>query len=82
MIEVLRARPDLQAILDVTHPEPPAVDSPLRSLPNVFLTPHLAGSTGRECRRMGRLMVEEFDRWNTGEPLQHAVTRERAALMG
>jgi phosphoglycerate dehydrogenase-like enzyme len=82
MIAVLRGRPDLQAILDVTHPEPPMPDSPLRSLPNVILTPHLAGSVGRECRRMGRLMIAEYDRWIAGEPLQHAITRERAATMG
>jgi phosphoglycerate dehydrogenase-like enzyme len=81
LVEVLRVRPDVQAILDVTYPEPPAPDSPLRTLPNVFLTPHIAGSVGHEYRRLGRLMIEEFDRWKAGEPLWHAITRERAATM-
>lgn len=31
------------ACIDVTNPEPPAVDHPFRTLPNVVLTPHIAG---------------------------------------
>lgn len=73
---VLRARPDVQAVLDVTDPEPPLPDSPLYELPNIFLTPHIAGSLGRECRRMGRAMVEEFERYLLQAPLHHMVTRE------
>ena len=75
MIEVLTRRPDLSAILDVTHPEPPAKDSPLRSLPNVVLTPHIAGSTQRECARMGQSMVDELRRLLRGEPLLHAIEK-------
>lgn len=81
MIEVLTRRGDLIALLDVTHPEPAAKDSPLWTLPNVILTPHIAGSQDRECRRMGRLMIDEFDRWNSGENLKWAVSKEKAALL-
>jgi phosphoglycerate dehydrogenase-like enzyme len=81
MIEVLEERTDLWAVLDVTYPEPPEPDSRLYELPNVVLTPHIAGSLGSECRRMGRLVVDELRRYVAGEPLEHEITKERAALM-
>jgi phosphoglycerate dehydrogenase-like enzyme len=79
MIEVLAGRPDLFAVLDVTYPEPPEPGSPLYTLPNVVLTPHIAGSMDRECERMGRYMVDELERYLAGEPLQWAISREEAA---
>ncbi len=78
MIEVLAARGDLTALLDVTHPEPPAPGSPLWKLENVFLTPHIAGSLDTECQRMGRFMVSELIRYTTGQPLLGAVRPENA----
>ncbi len=82
LIEVLQRRTDLTAWLDVTYPkEPPEADSPLWSMPNVILTPHIAGSQDRECRRMGRLMIDEFDRWKRGENLKWAISKEKAALL-
>lgn len=79
MIRVLEQRPDLYAVLDVTYSEPPEPASPLYSLPNVVLTPHIAGSQDRECRRMGQLIVEEVRRYVAGQPLQWAISREKAA---
>jgi len=81
MIDALRQRPDLTAVLDVTDPEPPAAGSPLRTLPNVVLTPHIAGSLGLECRRMGRYVVEELRRYLAGEPLRWQLTEEKARIM-
>jgi phosphoglycerate dehydrogenase-like enzyme len=78
LIAVLKERPDLQAVLDVTDPEPPTKGSALYKLPNVALTPHIAGSKDNECRRMGRAMVDELDRYLAGKPLQWEVTRELA----
>lgn len=81
LVAFLAARPDVQAILDVTDPEPPAPDSPLYDLPNVVLTPHIAGSIGPECRRMGRAMVEEFQRYARRESLRYGVDRDQLARM-
>lgn len=81
MIEALTRRTDVMALLDVTHPEPAAPDSPLWKLPNVILTPHIAGSQDRECRRMGRLMIDEFECWNRGENLKWAISKEKSALL-
>jgi len=81
MIDVLREKPDLFAVLDVTHPEPPAAGSPLYSMENVVLTPHMAGSMGAECRRQGRCMADELRRYLAGEPLKYGIDRERARLL-
>jgi phosphoglycerate dehydrogenase-like enzyme len=78
LVEVLRLRPDLMAVLDVTDPEPPAPDSELFSVPNIVLTPHIAGSVGRECERMGRAMAEELDRYLAGVPLRYEITKDEA----
>lgn len=80
LVQVLRERPDLFALLDVTSPEPPP-ESPLYALPNAVLTPHIAGAQGVECRRLGRSMVDELRRFLRGEPLQHALTRASYARM-
>jgi phosphoglycerate dehydrogenase-like enzyme len=81
LYQVLGERPDLTAVLDVTHPEPPLPNSPLWSLPNVFLTPHIAGSIGRECWRMGDYMLHEFRRYRTSKPLLHSISQEQLARM-
>jgi phosphoglycerate dehydrogenase-like enzyme len=76
LIQVARRRQDLQFVLDVVCDEPPEPDSPFYSLPNIILTPHIAGSQGTECRRMGRYMVEELQRFVAGKPLMWSVTPE------
>lgn len=65
----------LQAILDVTDPEPLPADSPLRRLPNVLLTPHVAGALGTETRRLTDLAVDEVARFAAGSTPLHPVTR-------
>ena len=63
------------AFLDVTDPEPPAADSPLRSLDNVVVTPHIAGCI-ENCNHMGELAVEELRRFFAGEPPVYQITKE------
>ena len=57
----------IDAVLDVTDPEPLPADHPLWELPNVLLTPHIAGSMGNELRRLGETAVREVERLAAGE---------------
>lgn len=61
------------AFLDVTDPEPPSPDNPLRQLQNVVVTPHIAGCI-ENCHRMGELAVEELRRFFAGEPAIYQIT--------
>jgi len=81
MISVLRDRSDLYAVLDVTEHEPPAANDPLFTLSNIVLTPHIAGSVGIECRRMGRMMVDEVERYLVGRPLEGEVLRDQLEML-
>ena len=81
LIEVLTQRPDLTAILDVTYPEPPEEGSPLYTLPNCILTPHIAGSSGNEVRRMGVYMQEEYASFAQNLPCRYEVTAEMLETM-
>jgi phosphoglycerate dehydrogenase-like enzyme len=74
LIRALQEEPARTAVLDVTNPEPPASNSALYTLPNVVLSPHIAGSTGREVARMGNYMVTAYQSVLAGEPTPHEVT--------
>lgn len=63
----------INAVIDVTEPEVPDRESPLYDLPNVFLTPHIAGAVGGERTRLGTQMAEEIERFVAGKPLQFAI---------
>ncbi|MCA4131867.1 hydroxyacid dehydrogenase [Arthrobacter sp. M4] len=70
LVEELAAN-RIRAILDVTEPEVLPEGHPLYTLPNVFLTPHLAGSTGVELRRLGHAALAEIERFIAGVPFAH-----------
>lgn len=70
----------LYAILDVTDPEPLPASSVLYDLPNVMLTPHIAGSLGSEARRMSDHTLDELERVIAGEPVLAPVTREHLVV--
>ena len=63
----------LDAYLDVVHPEPLPADSPLYHLPNVTLTPHIAGALGNEISRLGELAVAELARFVADGTFSHEV---------
>lgn len=82
LFDVLRARPDLTAVIDVTDPaEPPPDGSPFYDLPNLILTPHIAGTLGNELARLGLYVTEEAERLARGEPLRYAVTQKMLEIM-
>jgi phosphoglycerate dehydrogenase-like enzyme len=82
LARVLAARPDLTALLDVTFPEPPPPDSPLWTLPNVVMSPHIGGTIGDEVGRLADCVIQEFTAWREGRPLRYQVTREILSTMG
>ena len=81
LITVLKERPDMTALLDVTFPEPPEHDSEFYTLPNCILTPHIAGSAGNEVLRMGEYMKEEYKKFIQNEPCKYEVTLEMLKTM-
>ena len=81
LVRALQEEPDRTALLDVTWPEPPAEDSPLYSMDNVFLTPHIAGSMGLEVKRMGLYMEQCCDAFLKGEAVPYEVTGDMLQTM-
>ena len=81
LIRALSEEPCRTAVLDVTDPEPPVADSALYSCPNVFLTPHIAGSSGDEVHRMGEYMLEEYRKAERNETFLYEVTAEMLETM-
>lgn len=77
----LQERPDCTAVLDVTVEEPLSSAHPLYDCENCFITTHIAGSAGREVWRMAEYMLEEFGRYETGEPTRYGVTLEMLETM-
>lgn len=81
LINVLKNRPDLTALLDVTFPEPPEKGSEFYTLENCILTPHIAGSAGNEVRRMGEYMKEEYKKFINNEHCLYEVSLEMLKTM-
>lgn len=81
MIAALQERPDLQALLDVTDPEPPTPGSLLYELPNIALTPHIAGCQGSERALLGHRAAEDVARYARGEEIPGELTPERVRIM-
>lgn len=82
LIAMLKARPDVTALLDVTWPEPPGADSDFWRLPNVVMSPHIGGTTGHEVVRLADCVIEEFQAWQAGKPLRYQVTKDVFRTMG
>ena len=76
-------RGDIIAGLDVFDPEPFPPDSEIIHLPNVFLSPHIAGVTAPSYPKMFSLMVDEMIRFINGhEPYFELSPRSIANRRG
>lgn len=69
------------ACLDVTDPEPPLPDSPLRKIPNCIMTPHLAGLANNGKRKIGAYAYKEILRLLQGQPLESEITQDMLATI-
>jgi phosphoglycerate dehydrogenase-like enzyme len=74
LVRALKEKPDRTAILDVTYPEPVPAGHEFLTMPNVYLTPHIAGVANNETLRFTDFMLEELRRFKTGKKLLYEVT--------
>lgn len=81
LAKALKEVPTRSAVLDVTIQEPCEKNSPLYTLPNVFLTPHIAGSMGNECQHMGEHVMTDALHFADNEPLSYEVTKKMLKTM-
>jgi phosphoglycerate dehydrogenase-like enzyme len=61
------------AFLDVTEPEPPPSNSPLRALKNVYVTPHVAGAGYYGYHMIGKIVVKSLEDFFAGRPVEDAL---------
>jgi len=69
------------ALLDVMTNEDFSDTNPLNKLENCLITPHIAGSSGFEVRRMADYMIEAFDKMQNGKPCSYEVNEAMLETM-
>ena len=74
-------RGDLYAALDVFDQEPLPADAPLRSLPNVYLTPHRAGGVWESVVRIVAYLGDDLEAFVTGNERRHALTEAQISSL-
>ena len=77
LIEALRSGKVRAAGLDVTEPEPLPEDSPLWSMPNVTITPHVATMSDQLQTRRIQLFRDNVERFLEGRPLRNVVDKQK-----
>jgi phosphoglycerate dehydrogenase-like enzyme len=77
LTEALRASEIAGAALDVFEIEPLPAEHPLWKLPNVILTPHVAGYSPRIAERHLAVLLDNIGRFVRGEPLRNVADKAR-----
>jgi phosphoglycerate dehydrogenase-like enzyme len=72
---------DLIAALDVFDQEPLERNSPLRKLPNAFLTPHRAGGVLESVHRIMSQLTDDFEAHLEGKPRAHALSEKMIPML-
>ena len=76
LVEALRSGTIAAAALDVFEDEPLSAGSPLWDLPNVVVSPHMAGDTAGWRESVVELFVENLERYLTGSPMRNVVDKK------
>ena len=79
--DMLTADDTRAALLDVMTEEANSDSNPLNALPNCLITPHMAGASGNEVRRLADYMIEAYDRILAGQACDFEVTEDMLATM-
>jgi phosphoglycerate dehydrogenase-like enzyme len=77
LVLALRAGELAGAGLDVYETEPLPADHPLWAMPNVILTPHVAGASPRIAERHLAVLLDNVGRFARGETLANLVDKRR-----
>jgi phosphoglycerate dehydrogenase-like enzyme len=73
LIKALQSGQVGAAGLDVVDPEPLPSESPLWKMPNVIITPHIAGVSDARAGRSNELIIGNIERFSKGQPLKNVV---------
>jgi phosphoglycerate dehydrogenase-like enzyme len=73
LLAALERRSIAGAALDVAAQEPVPAESPLWSREDVFVTPHVSGTSGRVWERESELLLDNVERWFSGQELRNRV---------
>lgn len=76
LIQALQDERIAGAALDVFAQEPLSSDSPLWQMPNVFISPHVSGSTPYYDQRAVALFTQNLENYLTGKPLLNLVNTQ------
>ena len=81
LYDMLTLDPTRFALIDVMTDEQHSDTNPLNALPNCWITPHIAGSSGLEVRRMAEYMLDAHHLFASGLPCSYEVTPSMLATM-
>ncbi|MEK6247507.1 MAG: hypothetical protein N2C12_04960, partial [Planctomycetales bacterium] len=76
LVEALQSGVISAAALDVTWDEPLPANSLLWDMPNVLITPHVAGQSARRIDEMTTFFCNNLVRYQRGDPLINVVDKQ------